>query len=114
MSKIALYGNIRSGSHEVVSRLHSEWLKTEKLDVKIRLGGSELTYEDSKLYVYCHSAATEPLYLLEGHTSGTLDDAKALLQRLLDLCKKQKVVGRFEYVRVSEDGDELSDQFSVE
>lgn len=114
MNKVALHGNIRSGKHEVVSRLLSEWLKTEKLDVKIRLGGSEMTYKDTKLYVYCHSAATEPLYLLEGHTSGTLADAKALLQRLLELCKKQKLVGRFEYVQVSEDGDELSDQYSVE
>ena len=112
--KVALYGNIRSGKHEVVSRLLSEWLKTDKLDVKIRLGGSELTYKDAKLYVYCHSTATEPLYLLEGHTSGTLDDAKVLLQRLLQLCKQQKLVGRFEYVQVNEDGDELSAQFSVE
>jgi hypothetical protein len=114
MNKIALYGNIRTGNHDVVSRLLSEWLKTEKLDVKMRMGGSELTYKDAKLYLYCHSAATEPLYLLEGHTSGTLDDAKVLLQRLLQLCKQQKLVGRFEYVQVTEDGDEVGDQFSVE
>jgi hypothetical protein len=114
VAKIALYGNIRSSNHTVISSLLTEWLGAQKLDVKVRLGGAELVYEDANTYVYCHSEATGPLYLLEGHTTGTLDDAKALLQRLLQLCKKRSLVGRFEYVQVNEDGDEVSDQFTVE
>ncbi len=118
MNRIALYGRIYSGDYKVVAAILGAWLKSEKLDIKIRLGGEEITYEDNRIYLYSYNGATgegvPPNFLLEGNMSGTLDQAKTMLEQLLQLCKDQRIIGCFEYVEVTEDGDEISDQFYVE
>jgi hypothetical protein len=113
MSKTAFQGLIHSGDFKVVSQLMGAWMQTEKLKLKIKLSADEIVYEDKKIYFYCHSAMGEPLFLLEGHLAGTLDETKALLQRLLQLCKDRKITSRFDYAQVNEDGDEISEQFHV-
>jgi hypothetical protein len=113
MVKTAFQGLIHSGDLKAVSSLMAEWVKTEKLKLKVKLSGDEIVYEDNTLYFYCHSAMGEPLFLLEGSLSGTLDEAKALLQQLLQLCKSRKIAASFDYAQVNEDGDEISDQFQV-
>lgn len=70
------------------------WMQTDKLKLKIKLSADEIV-------------------LLEGHLFGTLDETKTLLQRLLQLCKGRKISSRFDYARVNEDGDEISEQFHV-
>jgi hypothetical protein len=55
-----------------------------------------------------------PSFLLEGNMSSTLDKAKVLLQQLQKLCKSQQINGSFEYVEVTEDGDEVSEQFYIQ
>ena len=52
-------------------------------------------------------------YLLEGQTSASLDEIKEALQRLLEICREIDVTATFEYVEVSEDGEELSEEFSI-
>ncbi|ATB30387.1 hypothetical protein [Melittangium boletus] len=114
MIKIAFQGLIHSGDFKTVSNLMTEWVQAEKLKLKVKLSGDEIVYEDEHIYFYCHSAMAEPLFLLEGSLSGTLAQAKALLQRLLQLCNARKIASRFDYAQVNEDGDEISEQFHVQ
>jgi hypothetical protein len=118
MNKIAFYGRIYSGDYQLVADLFKDWLKTEDLDIKIRLGGEEIVYEDEQIYLYCYNSAsnetTAQNFLLEGNTSVSLDDVKLLLQELLQLCQAQNITSSFEYVEVTEDGDEVTDQFYIE
>ncbi|PTL77621.1 hypothetical protein [Vitiosangium sp. GDMCC 1.1324] len=114
MDKIALHGSIGSGDPEVVSRLLASWMKTDKMDVRFRLQGAEIKYQDDKTELYSYNADEDPEYLLEGYLSGSLDDANASLKRLLQLCQKQGLDCRFEYVQENEDGEETSEQFFVE
>jgi hypothetical protein len=113
MIKVAFQGLIHSGDFRAVSDLMAGWAQTEKLKLKVKLSGDEIVYEDEKLYFYCHSAMGEPLFLLEGTLFGTLEQAKALLQRLLQMGKARKIISRFDYAQVNEDGDEISAQFHV-
>lgn len=118
MNRIAFYGRIWSGDYKLIATVLGEWIKTENLDIKIRLGGEEIVYKDERIYLYCYNAATNegvaPSFLLEGNMSVTLDEVKILLQKLLQLCKHQNIMSSFEYVEVTEDGGEVSDQFYVQ
>lgn len=118
MNKIEFFGSIWSGDYKVVAALLGDWLETTDLDIKIRISGEEIVYEDDRLYVYCYSALSSegvpPSFLLEGHLTGTLDEAKARLQQMLQLCKERQIDGDFECVEVNEDGHEISDQFHIE
>jgi hypothetical protein len=118
MSKIAFYGRIYSGDYRMVAAILKDWLKAEDLDIKIRLGGEEIVYEDELIYLYCYnSAANEGAaanFLLEGNISKTLDEVKVLLQQLLQLYQEQNIISSFEYVEVTEDGDEVTEQFYIE
>ena len=117
MDRIAFYGNIKTGDSEAVSRLLRDWLKTEQLDLQVGRVGVEIVHEDEGLYVYCHEAGAQPgrapFYLLEGHQDGTLDAANARLRELALLCAERNLGCGFEYVQVNEDGDEVSEQFTV-
>jgi hypothetical protein len=114
MNKIAFYGSIWSGDYQVVAALLRDWLKAEALDIKLRIGGEEIVYDSERLYLYVYNAAADegvaPSFLLEGNLSGTLAEARELLQQLLALCKGQQIACNLEYVEVTENGDEVSEQ----
>ncbi|MFN6518729.1 MAG: hypothetical protein RMY29_030145 [Nostoc sp. CreGUA01] len=118
MNKIAFYGTIYSGDYKVVAAILKNWLKTEDLDIKIRLSGEEIVYETEEFYLYSYNSVTvegvPPSFLLEGNMSGKLEEVKALLQQLWQLCQEQNITSSFEYVEVTEDGDEVSEQFYIE
>lgn len=117
MSHSAFYGRIYTGDVEVATRVLEKWITPEQLRTKIRISGEEIEYDDGRLSFYCHTAAGSqggtPNYLLEGQTSGSLDEIKEALQRLLEICREIDVTATFEYVEVSEDGEELSEEFSI-
>jgi hypothetical protein len=117
MDRIAFYGNLKTCDSEVVSRLLRDWLKTGQLDVQVGRVGVEIVHEVEGFYLYCHEAGTQPgrapFYLLEGHLEGTLDAANARLKELARLCAERNLGCSFEYVQVNEDGDEVSEQFTV-
>ena len=118
MNSIAFYGRIWSGDYKLIATVLGELVKTENLDIKIRLGGEEIVYKDERIYLYCYNATTNegaaPSFLLEGNVSATLGEANILLQELLQLCKHQNIMSSFEYAEVTEDGEEVSDQFYVQ
>jgi hypothetical protein len=118
MNRIAFYGRIYSDDYMVIAALLKNWLKTEDLDIKIRLNGEEIVYEDDQIYLYCYNSVAKegvtPNFLLEGNMSGTLDAVKVLLHQLLQLCQEQNITSSFEYVEVTEDGDEVTEQFYIE
>ncbi|MDY6785812.1 MAG: hypothetical protein SW833_25225 [Cyanobacteriota bacterium] len=115
MNKIAFYGSLESDNYKAIASVLKNWLKTEELDIKIRLGGEEIVYENEQLYLYCYNAVSNEggvqSFLLEGNMSGSLDEAKALLQKLIKSCNNEYITGNFEYVEITEVGDEVSDQF---
>ncbi len=117
MNRIAFYGSLWTGDYKVVVDLLGEWAKTTNLDVKLRLSGEEIVFEDESLYLYCYNAVPsegiEPSFLLEGNMTTTLDKAKLKLQALAKLCTELHVEGDFEYVEVNEHGDEVGEQFQV-
>ena len=117
MSHSAFYGRIYTDDVAVVTQILEQWITPESLRTKIRISGEEIEYDDGRLSFYCHNAAGSqggnPNYLLEGQTSGSLDEIKEALQRLLEICRERDVTGTFEYVEVSEDGEELSEEFSI-
>ncbi len=118
VNKIAFYGTIYSGDYKVVAAILKIWLKTEDLDIKIRLSGEEIVYETEEFYLYSYNSVNvegvPPSFLLEGNMSGTLEEVKVLLQQLWQLCQEQNITSSFEYVEVTEDGDEVSEQFYIE
>ncbi|BAZ27730.1 hypothetical protein NIES4074_01580 [Cylindrospermum sp. NIES-4074] len=118
INRTAFYGSIYSGDYQVVANLLKNWVQSEDLNIKIRLSGEEILYEDERLYLYCYNAmdneGVASSFLLEGNMSGTLDETKVFLQQLRQLCKDQYIIGSFEYVEVTEDGVEVSDQFYIE
>jgi hypothetical protein len=117
VSHSAFYGRIYTGDVEVATRVLEKWITPEQLRTKIRISGEEIEYDDGRLSFYCHNAAGSqggtPNYLLEGQTSASLDEIKEALQRLLEICREIDVTATFEYVEVSEDGEELSEEFSI-
>lgn len=117
MDRVAYYGDIDTGDPQVVTRLIQDWLKTEKLSIQVGHVGVEIVYEDEGFYLFCHEAASRPgrapWYLLEGHMDRTLEAAKAQLRELLLLCRAHDLECSLEYVQVNEDGDEVSEQFTV-
>jgi hypothetical protein len=117
VSHSAFYGRIYTGDVEVATRVLEKWITPEQLRTKIRISGEEIEYDDGRLSFYCHNAAGwqggTPNYLLEGQTSASLDEIKEALQRLLEICREIDVTATFEYVEVSEDGEELSEEFSI-
>jgi hypothetical protein len=117
VSHSAFYGRIYTGDVEVATRVLEKWVTPEQLRTKIRISGEEIEYDDGRLSFYCHNAAGSqggtPNYLLEGQTSASLDEIKEALQRLLEICREIDVTATFEYVEVSEDGEELSEEFSI-
>ncbi|WP_396147530.1 hypothetical protein [Flavobacterium sp.] len=114
MNKIAFYGSIYSGDYKIVASILKKWLLTDNLDIKIRLSGEEIVYDNEKIYLYCYNAVIdegeEPSFLLEGNISQTLDQVKALLHQLLQLYREQDINSNFECVEINENGDELSEQ----
>ena len=71
-------------------------------------------YEDDRVYVYASAgAAGWPYFLLEGHQRAALDEARRWLQRLLASCGARGVGATLEYVAVDDDGQEISEQYSV-
>jgi len=117
MPRIAFYGVLHTGDPFLIADVLGAWVKAGKLPHKVRLGGVEMTHEDAGVYLYCHedSVAPErpPQFLLEGHREGTLDEARAALVVLRDALGARQVPAKLEYVEVDEDGQELSDQFSL-
>ena len=47
MNRTAFYGTLYTGELEVVQRLLQAWLGAEKLNVRIRLSGEEITTEEN-------------------------------------------------------------------
>ena len=117
MNRIAFYGSLWTGDYKAVVRLMGEWVKSPHLDIKLRISGEEISYEDERLYLYCYNAVStegiKPSFLIEGNMAMTLDKAKLMLQDLKKLCIKYHFESNFEYVEVNEDGDEISEQFHV-
>lgn len=118
-TRTAFYGTLYTADFEQVSTVLSDWVQQGDLAVKIKLLTDEIVHDTPELYFYCHSAP-EPdesgtaYYLLEGHTPASLEDARVTLQRLLEGCRAAQLECSLEYVAVNEDGDELSEQFTLE
>jgi hypothetical protein len=118
MDRIAFYGTLETGDFEAVSRLLRDWLKAERLDMRVGRVGVEIVHEMEGFYLYCHEAGSQPgmapFYLLEGHLDGTLDTANGRLKELARLCAQRNIDCSFDYAQVNEEGDEVSEQFTVE
>lgn len=117
MDRVSFYGSIKTGDRQIVARLLGDWVKSRELDVRIRLSGVEIVYEDEAVYLYCYEAAIDPgqkpFYLLEGNMAGTLDDANARLSQLLQSCKERGIACTLDYVLVNENGDQVGEELSL-
>ena len=114
MTQTNFYGRIASGDVAIVRQLLQTWLGTERLDEKVKLSGDQLVYEDDQVYVYASAAAgASPCFLLEGHRHAALDEVRLWLQRLLAGCVVRGVDATLEYVAVDDNGQEISEQYSV-
>ncbi|WNG17150.1 hypothetical protein [Cystobacter fuscus] len=113
MNRIVITGVIGSADPEVVSRVLAAWLKQDKLNVRQRLQGAEIRYENGPWELFCYNNSELPEFLLEGTLAGTLKEAQASLKQLKQLCQQQKLSSQLEYVEENEDGEEISEQFSV-
>jgi hypothetical protein len=116
-TRTALYGTLYTADFELVGKVLSDWVQPGDLAVKIKLLGEEVVYDTPELYFYCHSAQAggpgTAYYLLEGHASASLEDTRVMLERLQEICRSAQLECSLEYVAVSEDGDELSEQFTL-
>jgi hypothetical protein len=113
VSHTAIYGRLWTGDFELVTRILETWVAPGRLRTKIRISGEEIDYEDERLSFYCHNAAGNEIYLLEGETSDSLDAARAMLQRLLEIARGMNVTSTFEYVEVTESGEQVGEEFEV-
>ena len=114
MTDRAFYGRIYSGEVQQVAGLLERWIAPGSVRTKIRISGEEIEYEDERLRFYSHNAAGEPPnFLLEGSTSASLDETRRMLEALLALCRDAQVTATFDYVEVDENGEEVSEEFSI-
>ena len=117
MDQTAFYGRIYTADSGIVKNTLREWLHTHDLHEKLKLSGEQIVYEDARIYVYCYEdSGTEPgreKFLVEGHTSDSLDLMRQQLQTLLDLFRQKNIRSTFECVVVDESGHEVSDLIDV-
>jgi hypothetical protein len=117
-TRTAFYGTLYTADFEQVGKVLADWVQPGDLAIKVKLLNDEIVYDGPDLYFYCHSAqgsggSETPYYLLEGHASASLEDSRALLERLLEGCRDAQIECSIDYVTVDEDGDELSEQFTL-
>lgn len=118
MSRIAFYGSLWTEDFARVADLLSSWMNTDDLNVKPRIFGEEITYENSGIYLYCHSAEDEEggesSFLLEGHMVRSLDEVRTQLYALADLCESRGIESDFEYVEINEQGEQVGEEFQLD
>ncbi len=119
MSKIEFYGSICTGEHEELGAILKQWLGLEaSLDIKIKMSGEEIVYEDATLYIYCFTdivdEGVEPSFLLEGHCARSVDECKVLLESLHQICKARNLESSFDYAEVNDEGERIGEEFSIE
>jgi hypothetical protein len=119
MSKIEFYGSICTKEHEELGSILNQWLGLEaSLHIKIRMSGEEIVYEDATLYIYCFNdidyEGVESSFLVEGHCARSMDECKVLLENLQQVCKDRNLESSFDYAEVNDDGERISEEFSIE
>lgn len=119
MNKIEFYGSIGTNEYEKVDAIIKQWLGSKaSLDIKIRLSGEEIVYEDTTLYIYCFNAVDlegeGQSFLVEGHCACSIDKGKVLLESLHQVCKERNLESSFDYAEVNDDGKRISEEFYIE
>jgi hypothetical protein len=74
MPQTNFYGRISSGDIAVVRGLLQTWLRTDRLNEKLKLSGEQLVYEAEAAYVYSYAVDGASSFLLEGHRNAGLDE----------------------------------------
>jgi hypothetical protein len=118
MSKIEFYGSIYTREHEELGAILKQWLGLEaNLDIKIRISGEEIVYEDATLYIYCFNdidEGVEPSFLVEGHCARSVNECRVLLESLHQICKARNLESSFDYAEVNDEGERIGEEFSIE
>jgi hypothetical protein len=115
-SRTAFAGGIRTDDFSLVHQILREWLGAS-FNVRVKLTGEQLTYDDERLSIYCYRAYTQRAdyneFLLEG---ATVADLAVTRDRLAALSKKFQENGLdadFEYYQKDEAGRRAGETFFV-
>jgi len=116
MNRTKFFGEAYTHDSELVRSVLAEWSGASNLEVRVKIFGDRVIYEDDTTYVYAE-IGTEPGQqdcLLQGHIVASLDDAKKRLQSLVDTFKAKGIATYLDLTEVNDAGDDVSDEFRVE
>ncbi|MFI6867392.1 hypothetical protein [Nocardia sp. NPDC050406] len=119
MRRTSYCGSIGTGCHDTVEPIIRSWLASwpsaATPHVKIRIFGSEITYEDAVLSLYCYENSVQGAgdFLLEGHVNAPPDAAVLLLGELVQRCAKQGFAADIDYVEVDEDDTWIGEELTI-
>ena len=115
--KTGFLGSIETDDLEQVLNGLRTWVGNDGLDVRMRLSGEEITYEDTRLELLCHRTmlagdteaeeASGGGFIIEGSIYDTEEEAEAVLEKLRATFEAMSVPIE---VDVTEEDDEEEDE----
>ena len=114
---VSFSGQIESDDVEViVAGLHA-WLGSDALDVKVKLAGERVKFEDTRVQLTCYRSYTAhgsgPKFLIEGTVWDDLEPALQFLAALRSIFAAKSVAAELDYSEVDADGEPTGDDLPV-
>ncbi|APA97338.1 hypothetical protein [Nocardia seriolae] len=114
---ISFSGDIKMTDSRLVRSAFEEWLDTNRISVKERMSGFELTYEDEDTYVFCYEATVpagvNPFFLFEGSIKGKESDSINKLKELIRVCAGKGLECIIDYTPVDDEGDPIGEEVTI-
>jgi|SRR5271157_1243878 len=115
MNRVKFFGEAYTHDSELVRSVLAKWSSATDLEVRVKIFGDRVTYEDDVTYVFAEigTGPGQQDCLLQGHLLTSLDDAKKRLQSLVDMSKARGVEAYVDFTEVNDTGDDVSNEFRV-
>jgi hypothetical protein len=116
--KIGFTGTIETTDLGVILSGLREWLGAAELEVRAKLSGEQISYEDFRTELFCYRSVsadgTGPEFIVEGTIADTGEDALAFLSTLRAAFAKRSVNAEIDYNEIDDDGKATGESFSVD
>ncbi|MFE3961019.1 hypothetical protein ACFXPS_43495 [Nocardia sp. NPDC059091] len=117
MNCISFCGTIEHSASERISSVVMQWLGTSRVDVKERMFGFELSYQDSSVDFYCYEATVllgvDPFFLIEGVMEQVSVDPVEKLAGLVRLAAAEGLECILDYTPVDSDGSPTGAEMTI-
>ncbi|NME72853.1 hypothetical protein [Flammeovirga aprica] len=110
----SLGGSLYRVDHSILKIATDQIFGEEKVKLKVRVYGYDLSYENEILEFYLSTTDNkEDIYLLDCLYSGEESTFKSFFARLVECFDSYEFMYLLDYTQVNEYGDEISEEISV-